>query len=260
VFTGRADNVSMASSRPARPVRRLFGLVATAVAASDLAVATAVEGNHLGIPTVPEASQVPMLAYGGLLLAIGLWSVATSFGSHRSKAAASDTTGGRGGHERRIVRALRERGWYVADDVVLPHAHIDHVAVGPAGVLAIQTRWTNRTDPRGKPSVRARIGAQQLHQALAQRELDVEVVPAVLTFGPGLTKEPGGVKVVDAVALLNGYQADDWLEQLDQRVLLSDHLVDATREAVGDLLEGTVPASPAIAPKATNPRQPALVH
>jgi hypothetical protein len=260
VFTGRADNDPMASPRPARPVRRLFGLVATAVAASDLAVATAVEGNHLGIPTVPEASQVPMLAYGGLLLAIGLWSVATSFGSHPSKATASNA--GRGGHERRIVRALRERGWYVADDVVLPHAHIDHVAVGPAGVLAIQTRWTNRTDPRGKPSVRARIGAQQLHQALAQRELDVEVVPAVLTFGPGLTKEPGGVKVVDAVALLNGYQADDWLEQLDQRVLLSDHLVDATREAVGDLLEGTVPASPAspaTAPKATNPR-PALVH
>ena len=245
----------MAHRRPPRPARRAFGVAAALVATADLAVATAVEGNHLGIPTVPSTSQVPMLAYGGLLLALGLWSVATSFGHHPRTRRPPTTTGG-GGLERRVVRALRERGWYVADHVVLPHADIDHVAIGPAGVLAIQTRWTNRTDPRGKPAARARIAAHQLRAAFAQRELDVDVVPAVLTFGPGLTEEPGGVKVVDAVALLNGYQAEAWLAELVRRVLLADHLVHATRDAVADLREH----QPAPTTMTTTDRQPALVH
>ena len=250
-------------SRPSRPLRRLFGLVATLVAASDLAVATAVEGNPLGIPTVPEASRVPMIAYGALLVAVGLWAVATSFGTHQAAAATTTKATAKkagGGIERRVVRALRERGWYVAEGVVLPHGDIDHVAIGPAGVLAIQTRWTNRTDPRGKPAARARIAAHQLHQALAQRELDVEVVPAVLTFGPGLTEEPGGVKVVDSVAVLNGYQSSDWLAQLDARVLLADATVDALREAVSDLREATADPPAGRRPAPTPVREPALAR
>jgi len=243
-----------ATTRPARPVRRAFGLLASLVAAADLTVTTAVEGNGAGIPTVPDASRPLMLAYGIVLLAVGLYAIATSFAS---KAPAKPSAARRRQlEERRVVNALRAMGWYVADDVTLPHADVDHVAIGPAGVLAIQTRWTNRPDDRGKPAVRARIAAVQLRKALAVRELDVEVVPAVLTFGPGLTKEPGGVKVVDAVAMLNGYQSDEWLDQLGSRVLLADAVVDAVRETVADLREAA-PAAPVRS--AAVVREPALV-
>jgi hypothetical protein len=251
----------------ARLLRRAFGVLAGLVAAADLAVATAVDGNSLGLPPVAPSARTPMLAYGAVLVAVAVAAIVTSFRHEEAPAGAGDadpaptdastSAGKHARDERKVVHALRHVGWYVADDIVLNHVDVDHVAIGPAGVLAIQTQWTDRPDHRGKPAARARIAAHQLRSALAQRELDVEVVPAVLTFGPGLTREPGGVKVVDAVAVLNGYQADEWLAQLTSRTLLSDDVVDAVRTAVGDLREGhgiLVPALPAAA------RTPELVH
>lgn len=141
------------------------------------------------------------------------------------------------GDERRVIHALRDAGWYVADDVSIGGVDVDHVAVGPAGVLAVQVMWTNRPDPRGKAAVRARIAARRLRGLLAEREVNVEVVPAVLAFGPGMTDEPAGVKVVDAVAVLFGEQSDRWVAELSRRALLAENVVEAVRSAVGDLRE-----------------------
>lgn len=285
MFTSRADTLDMAAvahrsagSTPSRPLRRAFGLLVAAGAAADLAVATAVDGNRLGIPTVVPSARTGMVAYGGVLVAVALWAVVTSFGHRKvapgtkpSATAADAATAGPArstgvavaprptsgrlhiddGDERTVLHALRDEGWYVADDVVLAHVDVDHIAIGPAGVLAIQTQWTDRPDARGKPAVRARIAAHQLRRALALRELDVEVVPAVLTFGPGLTHEPGGVRVVDAVAMLNGYQSDAWIAQLTARALLPEPVVDAVRTLVADLREGHV--APALSARALEP-------
>lgn len=149
---------------------------------------------------------------------------------------AGDATAGCG-DERRVIHALRDSGWYVADDVVIDGVHIDHVAVGLAGVLAVQAMWTNRPDPRGKAAVRARIAAGRLRGVLAAREVSVEVVPAVLAFGPGMTEEPAGVKVVDSVAVLFGEQSHRWVDELSRRFLLAENVVEAVRSAVGDLRE-----------------------
>ena len=226
------------NDRPPRPLRRAFGLLASAVAGADLMMATALEGNGLGIPTVPDTSRPLMLGYGVVLLGVALWAVATSFGRQAPTTRTPSPARQRAVEVRRVTQSLRSLGWYVADHVELANVELDHVAVGPAGVLAVQTRWTDREDPRGTASARARIGAAQLRKALAVRELAVEVVPAVLTFGPGLTDEPGGVKVVDAVAMLNGYQSAEWLEQLGSRTLLSPDVVEAVRETIADLREG----------------------
>ena len=232
-----------AVDRPARPLRRGFGIVAALVAAADLAVATAVEGNSLGIPTIPEEHRPSLLVYAGVLLIMAVWAVATSF-AKRAKVAplaapAVDPTRPDETTERSVIHALRERGWYVADDVQLPHVDVDHIAVGPAGVLTVQIQWTNKVDERGRPAARARIAAHQLRKALAARELNVDVVPAIITFGPGLTEQPGGVRVVDAVAVLNGYQADEWLNELSRRVLLPEGTVDGVRNVVAELREQT---------------------
>ena len=223
----------------ARPVRRAFGAIAGLIAAADIAIATAAADNDFGIPSAPAESRSKMLAYGVALLLVGVYAVATSFGkdeAHEQIAKVAPIVPVEG-EERQVIHALRDRGWYVADDVLLPHVDVDHVAIGPAGVLAVQVMWTNEPDTRGRPAARARIAAHQLRKALAAKELDVDVVPAILTFGPGLTDQPGGVKVVDAVAMLNGYQADEWLTELGRRVLLSEHTVDAVREIVCDLRE-----------------------
>ena len=172
---------------------------------------------------------------------MALWAVATSFAkeakAERIAVPNLDPMTPDEAQERTVIHALRERGWYIADDVQLPHVDVDHIAVGPAGVLTVQIQWTNKTDNRGRPAARARIAAHQLRKALAARELNVDVVPAILTFGPGLTEQPGGVRVVDAVAMLNGYQAEEWLNELSRRVLLPEGIVEGVRTVVGELRE-----------------------
>ena len=235
----------MPAARAPRPVRRAFGALAGLVAAADIAIATAAAENDFNIPAAPAESRSRMLAYGIALLVAGVYAVATSFGKADAEARGGPAANLAApvvpveGEERRVIHALRDRGWYVADDVLLPHVDVDHVAIGPAGVLAVQVQWTNAPDNRGRPAARARIAAHQLRKALLAKELAVDVVPAILTFGPGLTDQPGGVKVVDAVAMLNGYQADEWLGELGRRTLLDERTVDAVRELVCDLREHT---------------------
>ena len=137
----------------------------------------------------------------------------------------------------RSVHELRAHGWFVGDDLDLPNATIDHVVVGPAGVLAIQVMWSNRPDPRGKAEIRARIAARQLQHELAIRELPVDVVPAVLACGPGQPDVAGGVRVVDGVAYLFDDHAEAWTAQLLSRTLLHHTTVDAVRDAVCSMLE-----------------------
>lgn len=135
------------------------------------------------------------------------------------------------------VHRLRAHGWFVGDDIVLPSTTVDHVAVGPAGILAVQVMWSNRPAPPTKADIRSRIAARQLQHELAVRELRVDVVPAVLACGPGQPEIDGGVKVVDGVAFLFDDAADLWVAHLTSRALLHDATVDRAREVVSDLLE-----------------------
>ena len=137
----------------------------------------------------------------------------------------------------RSVHELRAHGWFVGDDVHLPNGEIDHVLVGPAGVLAVQVMSSVERDARGKADVRARIAARQLQHTLAVQELPIEVVPAVLACGPGQPEVPGGVRVVDGVAFLFDDSAEAWLDSLRSRTLLADHTVDRVRDVVVSLME-----------------------
>lgn len=246
-----------ADARPSRPFRRGFGLVALVVASADLAaVASTSSSGGVGQATsAAAAARLPMAAYGAMLAVLGLWAVATSFARSGgvvavapevAPAVASD-------EEHAVIHALRRAGWYVADDLELPYGNVDHIAVGPAGVIAMQVQWTNCPDGRDRPSVRARIAAQQLRRILAVQELRVEVVPAVLAFGPGLTTDGAGVKVVDTVAILNGYQAAEWIAELEGRTLLPASLVDEVRNALADLREDDAVVR-------ADAEQPVLVH
>jgi len=140
----------------------------------------------------------------------------------------------------RSVHELRAHGWFVGDDVRVPNAEIDHVLVGPAGVVAVQVMCSVERDPRGRADVRARIAARQLQHVLARHELQVEVVPAVLACGPGQPEVPGGVRVVDGVAFLFEDHADAWLAQLVARTLIDDQTVEAVRELLAGMLERAV--------------------
>lgn len=236
----------METARRGSPLRRLFGVAAILVASTDLATAVAAPGNllgTLGIPSVPDDARAPMLAYGAFLAIIGLVAMATSYRRPRPTPRPKAI---RPTDEATVLHRLRSKGWFVIDDVHLAHADIDHVAIGPAGVLAVQRMHTDAPDPRGKPAVRARIAAQQLRHELALREVPVEIVPALLAFGPGQVEAPGGVMVVDSVAVLFADAAPQWMAELSRRTLLSDPMVERARGAVCDIAEGVAAAPDAV--------------
>ena len=41
------------------------------------------------------------------------------------------------------LKLLRRRGWRVINHIVLRHWDIDHVAIGPGGLLVVQTKWSS---------------------------------------------------------------------------------------------------------------------
>lgn len=274
-----------ATPRRGRPLRAVFGLLAAILGSVALVAALSPADERFGIPPVTETAELGLIGYGAAMFLLAIWAIGTSGPGRapravtppRTKASAEKPekkskpgkrkAKGRtavadellatptdvaalpaGAHAeiREVITPLRAHGWYVAEGVGLPHADADYVAVGPAGVLVIQTMVSNQADPRGKASIRARVASQQLEKLLRQREVQVEVVPAVVAFGPGQDDEtPGGVRIVDNVAILFGDRVNEWFPTLTDRQLINGHVQERVREVVGDLLEHSAAAGSA---------------
>ena len=240
-------------NRKGRPLRRVLGVLAAAVGTADIIFSGLGPDNEFGVPAVDPQLQPFLLGYGVFLYAVAIFAVATSFGRKAKKAKK-----GKGGvpvdgidllhtEAECYLHRLRAHGWFVADNVSLPHADIDHIAIGPAGIIVAQQLWSTNPDPRGNPAARARIAAEQLRKLYTQKEIHVEVVPAVLAYGPGQQQTPGGVKVIDNVAVLMTAQADEWVNELAYKQLVDFETEHRAREVIADILEG-VPADKAGSP------------
>lgn len=255
------------AQRRGRPLRAAFGLLSAALGAAALVAALAPTNQRFGLPPLTETTELALTIYGALMFVLALWTVGTSGpGKHQPQPAPEAVPASAA--ERApapaaaaavpaaapapqplvtpqpevadVITPLRNHGWYVAEKVTLANADADYVAVGPAGVLVVQTMVSNVPDPRGRASIRARIAAQQFERILIQREVHVEVVPAVVAFGPGQDDEvPGGVRIVDNVAILFGDRVAEWFPALTERVHIDAALQERVAEVIGDILEGT---------------------
>lgn len=251
------------AQRRGRPLRAAFGLLSAALGAAALVAALAPTDQRFGLPPLTETTELALTVYGALMFVLALWTLGTSGpGKHQpapeaapapepvpapaAAAPAAAAPAPRPVATSRpdvpdVITPLRNHGWYVAEKVALANADADYVAVGPAGVLVVQTMVSNVPDPRGRASIRARIAAQQFERILIQREVHVEVVPAVIAFGPGQDDEvPGGVRIVDNVAILFGDRVSEWFPALTERVHIDVALQERVAEVIGDILEGTV--------------------
>ena len=93
------------------------------------------------------------------------------------------------------TRTMRRKGWKIVDSVPFDRqfGDVDHVACGPAGVLAIETKWTNVpwkfTDGNlvtpGDPLKQARTGARKGRHLLASQNIATDVLPVLIVWGPG---------------------------------------------------------------------------
>jgi hypothetical protein len=139
----------------------------------------------------------------------------------------------------REVRKLRDAGWAIVDNIPFDKFDVDHVAIGPGGVVVLETKWTSdgffRNDGRltsfGRRAIeQVNRNARSIDAVLRQHGYAGGVnASAVVVWGAGVpsghfeSKTPPGI-------LIDGVKLRNYLSALDER--LSRHEIEAAREAL----------------------------
>ena len=166
----------------------------------------------------------------------GMWAILEEDGTRRLRRAAlsEELTS-------KTFRRLRSAGWYVVDRIEFRGMDVDHVAVGPGGVLAIETKHTmvpwkltanSLRGPYRDPVQQAKLNARKVRLLLKSEGVDVPVVPALVVRGRGAPTIAGGSTVLVGVVVLCGPQAEQWRPEL-----LAADLDAGTVEAVRQVLQ-----------------------
>lgn len=116
------------------------------------------------------------------------------------------------------IRPLRKHGWKVANHVALRPWDIDHVLVGPGGVVAVETKWSSDGWTLAPPEERLRRAIQQARRNAHDlrvwrpqlRATPPETVrPVVFLWGGTRTgqEKPADVVQIDGVSVVYGIDA-----------------------------------------------------
>jgi hypothetical protein len=146
------------------------------------------------------------------------------------------------------LRPLRRHGWTVIHDLEYPGlGNVDHVIVGPGGVIAIDSKFTTErlsvTAKAIRGSRRGHISEAKYAAHLAERALGcagfeaVDVEPALVFWGPGAPSIPDGHIVIQDTLVLEGRKSRSWRSALSSRRPRLD--VQTVEAVVAALLEST---------------------
>lgn len=145
--------------------------------------------------------------------------------------------------EQWTAQALRKLGrdWRVVNRFLLSSfGDLDHVAVGPAGLLVVETKWSAYPwqSRDGAERVQAAVGqvqrvTRQLRLWTEVKKSSVHVSPVVVLWGGGGWDETNRVHYVDGVAVVDGNVFRDWVRALDPDPASSP----ATTQAIWDTLD-----------------------
>lgn len=150
------------------------------------------------------------------------------------------------------LQALRRHGWQLVTGLRVG-TEIDHVAVGPPGVVVLETKWAAETWPVGMPkgdaflqdrlkraAVQARANARDVrrHEYFRRVIGEAPVRPAVVVWSASPEPE-NGPKWVEAVAadndrltIVHGRHLGQWLLSLDRGALDSEGVVRVLVELI----------------------------
>ena len=117
--------------------------------------------------------------------------------------------------------------WRIEHDVPFPERNyvvdVDHVAVGPHGVLAVETKWTSHaidlSARRLAPEVlkainQARDGAGRIEGLLRRTEVATKVIPVLMYWGPNVTAPAEPIRREDGVRVVAGGHGSEWRSRL----------------------------------------------
>lgn len=163
-----------------------------------------------------------LLGAGLVSIPWALWTVGLTMGGGASwlaGAAAEEWTG-------RELARLGD-GWHVAHNVPFDVSwegwksmvDVDHIAIGPYGVLVVETKWTTaRVDldslrvPRLiLDAVRQASDNAGRVRALLERDVgSVPIIPIVVLWGSGIRASTGKPRDVEGVRVVRGKDASSW--------------------------------------------------
>ncbi|MGQ0743910.1 MAG: NERD domain-containing protein [Acidimicrobiales bacterium] len=134
---------------------------------------------------------------------------------------------------------LARSGWRVVHGLMIrEHADVDHVAVGPAGVVVIETKWSAHGWPIGKHSSepfmvnrlaeavqQARRNAKDVSNQFKKAISGAPVRPVLVVWSPVPRNEGDQTWIDDSgVTVVHGRSLRSWFEELDDIVLDEDHV------------------------------------
>ncbi len=119
------------------------------------------------------------------------------------------------------LKRLQRRGWEVMSHLVLRRWDIDHVAVGPGGLLVVQTKWrSGAVDLQELKEEASKLGkdAEDVRGMIRARLGAAPTTVALVVWGPGAWHDEafGGGRV-DGVNVLRGSKLEELLSRLEDR-------------------------------------------
>lgn len=174
---------------------------------------------------------------GGLTFTAGLFLFAALIGSDSMRFVLG-TLGEDATEEFFSTRARRRAGWHLINGVIINGRDIDHIAIGPGGILAIETKWRSAqkhsrdwaVQARGQAADAARVANNLIRQEAGN---SLVAVPVLMEWGPGspprTDMDHDGVICVTSKDLV---PFERWLE--DRRLSLEE--ADRIGAAIDDFL------------------------
>jgi hypothetical protein len=141
---------------------------------------------------------------------------------------------------------LDPRQWKMFHDVPVRWGNVDHVAVGPGRVYAIETKWTTAKGRfRETAAQQAAKQAARLAEELSSRGVDRQVVPLLVIWGNGVAEALEHKPELDKQSqtrIVAGATATDWLERMSKaadRFTVDWPATRAVRSLVEDAEKGS---------------------
>lgn len=153
------------------------------------------------------------------------------------------------------VRGLRRDGWRLINHVALQLWDIDHVLIGPGGIVVVETKGSARnwsrdgTDPRVREAIeRCRRNARNMHFWIKKAVGAVDVQSVLILWGPSdETSDVPAVKVLGGVTVLTAHAVELWREDLVRKgqheTVLTAEQIDAGWQFIDQHLQRKTLAS-----------------
>lgn len=135
------------------------------------------------------------------------------------------------------LSVMRAQGWRVAHHVRdAGDKEIDHILVGPGGVIVVETKWSAYSWGAGHRSLRSAVGQADSRARALRRTLGVDVLAVVVLWGRARDALDGSSGAVDVtgVKVLTGDSLERWLLGRS-RATLDQGAQDRAWQAVADL-------------------------